>query len=190
MNLTSVTAEVTALRNRSNVLLYYTGDEPDGTSDPLNATTITYDRIRELDAYRPTSLVLNCADYHFAAYAAGADVVLQDVYEIGNNVTFSTTWHTPCTPARGDCGCDNCRGAFEDIRARVESFYARFEALGWARAKTVWTVPQGFGGSEYWSRAPTGKEWLVEAIVGVNAGAQGAHLCIFFPVGVHLMNGV
>lgn len=37
MNLTSVTEQVNMLKNRPNLLLWYTGDEPDGTSDPLNA---------------------------------------------------------------------------------------------------------------------------------------------------------
>ncbi|KAA1475750.1 hypothetical protein DENSPDRAFT_842586 [Dentipellis sp. KUC8613] len=174
MNSSSVTEQVTSLRNRTNLLLYYTGDEPDGTSDRLNATTTAYDLIKSLDPYRPTSLVLNCQDYFFSDYAAGADIVMQDVYEIGNNVTFSSEWHTPCTPERGDCGCDNCKGRFEDIRDRVTEFQQRFEVLGWERTKRVWTVPQAFGGGdEYWVRAPTGAEWLVEAIVGINAGALG-----------------
>ncbi|KAI0311942.1 hypothetical protein OF83DRAFT_1219600 [Amylostereum chailletii] len=182
MNDTSVTTEVSPLRPLKNLLLYYTADEPDGTSDPLNATTHAYDLIRALDPYRPTSLVLNCQDYFFSEYAAGADVLLQDVYEVGNNVTFSTEWGTPCTRIQGDCGCDNCAGRFEDIRDRVTDFKERMEVLGWERTKSVWTVPQGFGGAEfvrvlsprrYWSRAPTGEEWLVEAIVGINAGALG-----------------
>ena len=27
-----------------------------------------------------------------------ADIVMQDVYMVGNNVTWSTVWNTPCTP--------------------------------------------------------------------------------------------
>ncbi|VDB87163.1 unnamed protein product [Peniophora sp. CBMAI 1063] len=174
MNLTDVSDEVSPLRSRTNVLTWYTGDEPDGTSDPLNATTLTYDLLKDLDPYRPVSLVLNCQNYFWTDYSSGTDVILQDVYEVGNNVTFSSEWFTPCTEIQGDCGCDNCKGSFEDIRDRVTQFRERMEVVGWERSKTVWTVPQGFGGDgEYWARAPTGAEWLIEAIVGVNAGAFG-----------------
>jgi hypothetical protein len=104
MNLTAVQDETIPLHNRSNLLVYYTGDEPDGTSDPLNATTLAYDLLRSLDPYRSTSLVLNCQDYYWTEYSAGADILMQDVYNIRNNVTFSSEWGTPCTPDRGDCG--------------------------------------------------------------------------------------
>ncbi|EGN94785.1 hypothetical protein SERLA73DRAFT_62021 [Serpula lacrymans var. lacrymans S7.3] len=60
MNLTSVTEQVNSIKNRPNLLLWYTADEPDGTSDPLNATSNAYDLIYSLDGYHPVSLVLNC----------------------------------------------------------------------------------------------------------------------------------
>ena len=37
MNLTLVTEQVMQLRNRTNVLLYYTANEPDGSEDPFSA---------------------------------------------------------------------------------------------------------------------------------------------------------
>ena len=148
MNTTAVTEEVNRVKNSPALLLWYTGDEPDGTSDPLNATTTTYDLIYSLDGYHPVSLVLNCQNYFWTEYSSGAEILMQDVYEVGNNVTFSTEWFTPCTEIQGDCGCDNCKGSFEDIRDRVTEFRERMEAVGWERSKTVWTVPQGFGGSE------------------------------------------
>ena len=67
---------------------------------------------------------------------------------IGTNVTWSTEWNTPCTPDFGDCGCDNCKGEFEDISARIDNFDKRLEVLGWDRTKVVWTVPQAFGKEE------------------------------------------
>ena len=33
---------------------------------------------------------------------------MQDMYMVGNNVTWSNEWNTPCTPDFWDCGCDNC----------------------------------------------------------------------------------
>ncbi|KAH0833836.1 ARD/ARD' family-domain-containing protein [Lanmaoa asiatica] len=176
--------------------------EPDGTSDPLNATTIAYDLIYSLDGYHPVSLVLNCQDYYWSSYTAGTDVVMQDVYMVGNNVTWSNEWNTTCTPDYGDCGCDNCVsiaagdtaavppnstyygsgyvpansgiGTYFDVSDRVASFKNRLEVMGWERTKAVWTVPQAFGGDgEYWLRAPTGEEWVVQSIMGINQGALG-----------------
>ncbi|KAI9431205.1 hypothetical protein H4582DRAFT_2204099 [Lactarius indigo] len=174
MNSTSVTEQVTSLRNRTNLLLYYTADEPDGSEDPLAAPASAAALINSLDPYRPSSLVLNCQDYFFSDYSAGTPILMQDAYPIGINATFSVRWHTPCTLTQGDCGCDNCVGDFEDIRNRMDDFATRLEVLGWERSKSVWTVPQGFGSSEYWSRTPTGAEFLVQTIVAVNAGARGS----------------
>lgn len=218
MNNTSVMEQVESIKNRPNLLLWYTGDEPDGTSDPLNATTIAYDLIYSLDGYHPVSLVLNCQDYEWTSYTAGTDIVMQDVYMIGNNVTWSNRWNTTCTPDYGDCGCDNCFsipagdnsavppnttyyggtvpagsgiGSYFDISDRVSSFKNRLEVMGWERTKAVWTVPQAFGGSEsvvllflyllwvdhsrsrYWVRIPSGEEWVVQSIMGINQGALG-----------------
>ncbi|KAH9060638.1 hypothetical protein EDB87DRAFT_570307 [Lactarius vividus] len=174
MNSTSVMEQVISLRNRTNLLLYYTADEPDGSEDPLAAPATAAALINSLDPYRPSSLVLNCQDYFFSDYAAGTPILMQDTYPIGINATYSVRWHTPCTPIQGDCGCDNCVGDFEDIRNRMDDFATRLEVLGWERSKSVWTVPQGFGSTEYWSRTPTGAEFLVEMIVAVNAGARGS----------------
>lgn len=150
MNATSVIEQVNMIKTRKNLLLWYTGDEPDGTSDPLNATKISYDLIKSLDgSYHPVSLVLNCENYYFSEYIQGADVVMQDTYPIAVNTSFSAEWHTPCTLDFGCCGCDDCHGSFDDIVERMDVFAYRLDALGENRAKTVWAVPQAFGGSEY-----------------------------------------
>ncbi|KAF8637158.1 hypothetical protein AX17_003062 [Amanita inopinata Kibby_2008] len=187
-NSTSVTTQVNHIKSRPNLLLWYTADEPDGTSDPLTATVTASNLITSLDGgdgvggagYHPVSLVLNCENYHFTEYTSGSDIVMQDAYMIGNNVTFSTVWRTPCTPDYGDCGCDNCQGSFEDISTRMDEFRERLFINGWERTKAVWTVPQGFGnetrvleGEPLHQRYPTGKEFVVESIVGINHGALG-----------------
>ena len=133
------------IRNRTNLLLYYTADEPDGWEDPLSAPASSAAHINTLDPYRPSSLVLNCQDYFFTNYAEGTPVLMQDTYPIGINATYSVVWNTSCTREVGDCGCDNCRGGYEDIRDRMDDFTARLEVLGWERSKTVWTVSQAFG---------------------------------------------
>lgn len=102
MNATSVAQQVAMIKKYPNLLLWYTGDEPDGTSDPLNATVISRDQILSEDAYRhPVSLVLNCQDYYWTDYTNGTDIVMQDTYMIGNNATFSNEWNTTCTPDFG-----------------------------------------------------------------------------------------
>jgi hypothetical protein len=140
-----VTSQVTTYKSRPNLLLWYSADEPDGSEDPLNATSMAYSTITSIDVYHPVSLVLNCQDYQFQSYAAGADIILQDTFMIGNNVTWSNEWNTPCTPDYGDCGCDNCKGVFEDISNRMDEYTQRMQILGWELEKSLWAVPQGFG---------------------------------------------
>ncbi|KAH9956086.1 hypothetical protein BC827DRAFT_1157943 [Russula dissimulans] len=173
-NLTAVTEQVLHFRNRTNLLLYYTADEPDGYGDPHFSPGLAAAHISSLDPYRPSFLVFNCQDYFFADYAAGTPVLMQDTYPIGINATYSVVWDTPCTPIQGACGCDNCVGNFEDIRNRMIDSATRLEVLGWERSNTLWTVPQGFGAAQHWSRKPTGAEFLVQTIVAVNAGARGS----------------
>ncbi|KAF9234992.1 hypothetical protein BU15DRAFT_65213 [Melanogaster broomeanus] len=146
--------------------------KPDGSSDPLNATSTTYDLIYNIDGYHPVSLVLNCQDYYWSTYAAGADILMLDVYMTGVNVNVSSKFNTTCTTVYGVCGCDNCSpipagdtnavppntlssssvpadsgiGSFFDVSDRVSSFINRMEVMGWERTKAVWTVPQAFGG--------------------------------------------
>ncbi|KAJ7503011.1 hypothetical protein B0H11DRAFT_1987433 [Mycena galericulata] len=171
MNDTSVTEQVNHIKSRSNLLVWYTADEPDGTSDPLNATLLSANLINSLDGgdglggagYHPVSLVLNCENYEFTA----------DSYTIGNNLSFSTVWGTPCTDDYGDCGCDNCHTGFPDISTRMDEFKQRFFINGWELTKAVWTVPQGFGNETYWPRFPTGPEFVVESILGINHGGLG-----------------
>ena len=81
---------------------------------------------------------------------------------------------TPVTPDFGDCGCDNCKGAFEDISTRMDEFVDRRFIQGWEHSKSIWTVPQGFGAAEYWSRVPTGPEFVVENALAINHGARGS----------------
>ena len=148
-NVTSVTEQVMSIRNRSNLLVYYTGDEPDGHQDPPSAPASAAVLINSLDPYRPSSLCLNCQDYLFNDYVFGTPILMPDVYPTGINPHSSVVYNTPCTTEQGCCGCDNCVGVFEDIRNRMAEFSMRLEVLGWDRNTTLWNVPQGFGSAEY-----------------------------------------
>ncbi|KAF8895871.1 hypothetical protein CPB84DRAFT_1963145 [Gymnopilus junonius] len=172
-DLTSIAQEVKSIMNHRSLLLWYTADEPDGPGDPLDATQAAYNLIYSLDGYHPVSAALNCADYYFEEYASGADIILPDVYMIGNNVNFSLKYNTPCTKDFGCCGCDNCQGHFDDISNRLDKTIEKLGLLGWDSTKFIWAVPQAFGGEEFWTRVPTGREWLLQALLSINHKARG-----------------
>ena len=128
------------LKARKSMLLYYTGDEPDGqvgnspcscfctenvanpVSDALNATKITYDLIKSLDPWHPVSLCLNCFNYYFEEYTSGADIIMTDPYPIGVNTSWSGPYNTVCNTTYGCCGCDDCNGNFEDVSSRLDIY--------------------------------------------------------------------
>lgn len=131
------------------MLLWYTADEPDGPGDEIDRPRETYDLIYASDGYHPVGLALNCDDFHFESYGAGADVIIVDPYMIGINATYSVRYDTPCTTDFGCCGCDNCQGDFADLSGRLDVFAERLDILGWKRTKQLWSVTQAFGGEEY-----------------------------------------
>ena len=175
-NLSLVTSQINSLKARKSILLWYTADEPDGQMDPLNSTVPSYSLIKQLDPYHPNSLVLNCFNFHYDSYAPGADIILMDPYPVAMNATFSNQWSTVCNTTYGDCGCDDCIGAFRDVSTRVDTLRKYQHWLSGTAAggpKTFWGVPQAFGGSEYWARPPTAAEEAVMAMLFVNHGAKG-----------------
>ena len=174
-NQSAVAEQVNRLKTHKSLLLWYTGDEPDGNSDPLNATSLAYTQIKSLDPYHPISLCLNCYNFYYQAYTAGTDIVMEDVYPISNNVTYSTVYGTPCNTTYGCCGCDDCHLAtpFRDISDRLDRLRAYDAWLGTTPPKTYWGVPQGFGASQFWTRYPTAAEEAVMDVLRVNHGAKG-----------------
>ncbi|KAK3064838.1 hypothetical protein LTS18_003458 [Coniosporium uncinatum] len=186
-NNTALTEQINRYKDRKSLLLWYTADEPDGNSDPLNATKIAYDTTKALDPYHPVSLVLNCANFYYEDYTAGTDIVMSDPYPISINATFSTQWNTLCNTTYGDCGCDNCNGTFEDTSARVDSFIQFEEWIG-RPAKPFWAVPQSFGNDTYWSRYPTAAEETVMDMLFIHHGVKGSVRWIF-PTTAALQNG-
>jgi hypothetical protein len=184
-NNTSISDQLSRLTSHRSFLLYYTADEPDGWSDPLNATKIAYKYIKSIDPYHPVSLVLNCANFYFRDYSAGADILLEDTYPIAINSSYSVVYHTPCNATYGDCGCDNCHvgdaayppvyttNKFLDIVDRVNNLYAYQDWIGGVK-KPVWGVPQAFFDTgTYWGRWPTAAETVVMSVLRLNHGSKG-----------------
>ncbi|CZR55943.1 uncharacterized protein PAC_05831 [Phialocephala subalpina] len=171
-NLSSVETQVNRIKSRKSMLLWYTGDEPDGQVDALNSTKITYDLIKSLDPYHPISLCLNCYNYYFANYTSGADIIMSDPYPIAVNTSFSVQYDTVCNTTYGCCGCDDCSGDFEDVSERLD-LYKSYQAYLGLPQKPQWGVPQAFGNETFWARYPTEDEEIVMNMLFVNHGAKG-----------------
>lgn len=175
MNLTQVGIEVAAALDRETLLMWYTGDEPDGWEYGLNSTRLAYDAIRALDLYHPVSLVLNCYDFYYGPYSAGADIVMEDAYPIAINATYSYTWGIPCNSTYGDCGCDDCNGMIQDVSDRLDALATYQTELG-RPYKPLYAVPQAFSDPEYWPRLPTVIEaWSMNGIA-LNHGAKSLYM--------------
>jgi len=117
-------------------------------------------------------VVLNCQNYYFKNYTAGADIIMEDTYPIGINETWSK-WNTTCNTTIGDCGCDNCLGgshAVQDVRDRLDVLarYEQWEGL-WPKMKIH--NPQSFHGEGYWARDPTPDEEYAMNLLAINHGA-------------------
>lgn len=169
---TQLLTQITTIRSLSSLLLWYTADEPDGNNDPTNSTKIAYDLINTQDGYHPVSLVLNCQNYFFAQYTSGADIISPDVYPVGNNVTFSSVYNTPCNRTYGDCGCDNCVGTLHDLSDRLIYFK---DLMRWQGThKTLWGTSQALGNTSFWKRYPTEAETITIGEAAVEkGGAKG-----------------
>ncbi|KAI4104472.1 MAG: hypothetical protein L6R37_003215 [Teloschistes peruensis] len=177
-----VRIQVERYRRRTNMLLWYTADEPDGHENPPSAPLKAYAFIKSLDPYHPISLCLNCENYYFESYSSGADIVLADVYPVGTNVAYSNKYHTPCNETYGDCGCDNCR---PNINNPLLNIPARLDAWSYFLTllppsprtneayKTFWAVPQAFPAQDFWLRAPTADEVIAMTLLAINHGARG-----------------
>ena len=173
-NQSAVVEQVNRIKTRKSLLLWYTGDEPDGNGDPLNATSITYSQIKSLDPYHPVSLCLNCYNFYYQDYTAGTDIVMEDVYPIAVNLSYSTVYGTVCNTTYGCCGCDDCflNTPFRDISDRLDRLATYDTWLDTSPPKSYWGVPQGFGASQFWTRYPSAAEEAVMDVLRVNHGAK------------------
>ena len=176
MNETSLQEQVLSLRNRSNLIGWYTGDEPDGPDIADNETMLAYNTIYQYDGYHPVSVTLNCENYKFIQYGInGADQIRVDPYPVNVNGAFSRKYGTVSNVYFGVNGCDNCEGSIYDTINRVDSTIDRIRLSGLYRLKQAWSVSQAFDdyGDTFWSAPPTGNDVAVQMVVSLNHGSSG-----------------
>ncbi|EGG10738.1 uncharacterized protein MELLADRAFT_93526 [Melampsora larici-populina 98AG31] len=137
------------------------------------------------DPYHPVSLALNCQDFFFEEFTKDIDIVMtgpnfidtfqnKDPYPIGlKSTTHSAPWGTVCNATYGDCGCDNCEGNLSDLSSRMRRFKSYRRSLGRDRSLMIWGIPQSFWDDSYWTRSPTGQEYLTSCTIYVIEGAVG-----------------
>ncbi|KAJ8071926.1 hypothetical protein OCU04_002230 [Sclerotinia nivalis] len=182
-NSTRISEQVALWQNRTTLLSWYTADEPDGWVYPLNSTQLAYKQLRSLDPYHPVSLVLNCQNFYYPEYSAGADIIFQDAYPVAINATWSVSWNTPCNETYGDCGCDNCVGELEDVSNRLDDIQNYQANIGpgsqGGLSKPTWSVVQAFGESQYWQSIPSAEEVEVMIMLSVNHNAKGITYWIY-----------
>jgi len=138
---------------------------------------LSHDLIRSIDPYHPVSVTLNCQDYYFKEYTAGADFIMEDVYPIGINSTWSK-WGTACNTTLGDCGCDNCQGNVQDVARRLDDL-ARYERWSGLWPKTKAHNPQSFHGEDYWMRDPTVDEEVAMVALALNHDAKASFSWVY-----------
>lgn len=172
-NLTQVDTQLEVVMKQPNLLAYYTADEPDGSPFSLSVENATR-HLRIRDPYHPVSLALNCQDFFFEEFTKDVDIVMTDPYPIGlKSPTHSAPWGTVCNSTYGDCGCDNCEGNLSDLSSRMKRFKSYRKALGRDRSLMIWGIPQSFWDDSYWTRSPTGQEYLTSCTIYVIEGAVG-----------------
>ncbi|ESZ94908.1 hypothetical protein SBOR_4700 [Sclerotinia borealis F-4128] len=182
-NSTRIAEQVALWQNRTTLLSWYTADEPDGWAYPLNSTQLAYTQLKSLDPYHPVSLVLNCQNFYYPEYAAGADIIFQDAYPVTINATWSIPWNTPCNETYGDCGCDNCIGELKDVANRLDDIQNYQANIGPGNQgglkKPTWSVVQAFGEQQYWQSKPSSQEVEVMMMLSVNHDAKGITYWIY-----------
>jgi hypothetical protein len=170
-NTSFVQTQATVAPTLDSLFAYWSADEPDGWQDPFSAPLAAQSVLHAVDPYHPVAVVLNCQNYYYPQYSAAGDIIMEDVYPIGIDPSFSK-WNTTCNTTLGDCGCDNCAGSVFDVSHRLDDL-ANYERWANLWPKTKFHNPQSFHGEGYWARDPTAEEEWVMVLLAVNHGAKG-----------------
>lgn len=171
-NLSSVEEQIALMKDRSNLLTWYTTDGPDAQQYNSSSFRLANDLLKKADPYHPTALALKCDNYYFEDYSSGADYIIEDVNPIGNNSTLGRNSHTVVNATHEDSGCDDCEGVLKDFSSRLVMYSTHLE---WLRdqSKPLWTALQAFSGDIFWSREPTSSELWAMIVLSFNHRAKG-----------------
>ena len=136
-------AEVREFMNHPALLAWYIADEPNGYRIPPDTIKLYYDAIKAIDPWHPVSIVFMAPFTSAKNYAGAMDIVMADPYPV------------PDMPVT--------------MPGNVTTQLMR----EFGGKKTVWMVPQAFGGGELWLREPTPGEIRLMTYHSIINGATG-----------------
>lgn len=141
-------SEIRTFMDHPALLAWYIADEPNGFRIPPADLEKVYNIIRQTDPWHPVSMVFMAPFLSARNYADALDIVIADPYPVPNRPVTQTGVAT---------------------NQLVSEFRGR---------KSVWIVPQAFGGGEWWSREPSIQEIRSMTYQAVVEGASGIQFFI------------
>ncbi len=141
-------SEIRTFMDHPALLAWYIADEPNGFRIPPSDLEKVYNIIKQTDPWHPVSMVFMAPFLSSRNYANALDIVIADPYPVPNRPVTQTGVAT-------------------------QQLVAEFRGK-----KSVWIVPQAFGGGEWWSREPTIQEVRTMTYQAVVEGASGIQFFI------------
>jgi hypothetical protein len=138
-----LTAEIKTFRDHPALLGWYISDEPNVKSITPQQLEDIYNTVKENDPSHPISIVFMAPFLNSKKYSSAFDIVMADPYPIP----------------------DNSSSMPGEVASQLK---AEFKGK-----KSVWIVPQTFGGGELWGREPTIQEIRSMTWQSIINGATG-----------------
>ncbi len=135
--------EIKAFMDHPALLAWYISDEPNGRDLSPEKLISVYNTVKELDPWHPVSIVFMAPFMSSRKYSDAMDIVMADPYPVPGSSI--TMVGTITSQLRNE-------------------FNGR---------KSVWIVPQAFGGGELWEREPTIQEVRSMTYQAIVNGARG-----------------
>jgi hypothetical protein len=145
------------------LLAWYISDEPNGMKIPPSELEKIYKTVKQNDPWHPVSIVFMNPFLSAVKYADALDIVMADPYPV------------------------------PDYPISMPGNVAGQLTKAFRGKRTVWMVPQAFGGGELWSREPTLQEVRSMTWQSVINGATGIQFFVrqgpnYFPKSVPVWN--
>ena len=136
-------AEIRTFMDHPALLAWYIADEPTGNRISPAELEEIYRTVRSADPWHPVSIVFMAPFLSSRRYVNALDIVMADPYPVPTG-----------SPVMVGRVSDQLRKEFEG-------------------KKSVWIVPQAFGGGEWWGREPTIQEVRLMTWLSIINGARG-----------------